>query len=71
MGDVTRIYTQKSSEDPDSVLEMSMGNYQSVLILGYDDDGNLAMSSSTNLNRMEILWMIEYCKIAIMSLDDD
>ncbi|WP_033931788.1 hypothetical protein [Vibrio cholerae] len=48
--------------DPDNVLEIAKGNYESVIVLGYDKDGYLDGRASTNLTRENILWLLEQFK---------
>ncbi len=45
---VVKIYTQKSDENPDMVLEQCMGNYEEVIVIGYDKLGELDVRASTN-----------------------
>lgn len=48
--------------NPDNVLEQAKGNYESVVIIGYDKDGYLDGRASTNLTRENILWLVEQFK---------
>ena len=52
----------KAAENPDNVLEQAKGEYENVVIIGYDSEGRIDARASTNLNRMQILWMIEAFK---------
>ena len=63
MNRVTDLYP---SNNPDYVLEQALGEYESVLLLGYDEEGNLSMRSSTNLNRGDLLWIVEIFKRDIL-----
>lgn len=48
--------------NPDNVLEIAKGSYESVIVLGYDKDGYLDGRASTNLTRENILWLLEQFK---------
>ena len=53
----------------DEVLEMGKGNLSEVIVLGWDNDDYLHLS--TNLtNRQEILWLLEKARRAIMDASD-
>lgn len=43
--------------EPDTVLEKAKGVYTSVLIIGWDMDGNLDVRSTTNLNAPDLLFL--------------
>ena len=62
MSNVVKIYPAGSAKDPDAVLEQAVGNYGSVLLVGWDQEGRLDVRSSTNLDHKEILWLIEVFK---------
>lgn len=49
--------------DPNVVLKESIGQFESVIVLGYDTNGCLDARASLNLKRSDILWIIEYFKI--------
>lgn len=51
-----------AAANPNNVLEQAKGEYESLVIIGYDNNGVLDCRASTNLNRMEILWLIEKFK---------
>lgn len=46
----------------DSVLEKAVGQFQSVVICGYNDDGVFQARASRNLRSHEILWLLETFK---------
>lgn len=51
----------------DPVLEKALGQYQSVIVIGYDNDGDLQAAASLNLRGHEILWMIESFKTRLLN----
>lgn len=62
MAKVTKLYAGNAAENPDNVLEQAIGEYESVIILGFNKDGELDPRSSTNLTRERINWMIDIFK---------
>lgn len=55
--------------DPDAVLEQAKGEFGSVVLIGWDKDGILDVRASTNLERKDILWLIEAFKARLLSGD--
>lgn len=52
--------------DPDEVLSKSIGEFQSVVIIGYDHEGGLDARASLNINDAEILWLVENFKAKLV-----
>lgn len=69
MGEVIKIYPEGSAKYPDAVLEQAVGVYESVFIIGYDQDGKLDVRASTNLACKDILWLIETFKSKMLNGD--
>ena len=63
---MTRVTDLYPNNNPDYVLEQALGEYESILLLGYDEEGNLSMKSSTNLTRGDLLWIVETFKRDIL-----
>lgn len=51
----------------DPVLENAIGQYQSVVVIGYDPEGELQAAASLNLRGHEILWLVEAFKQKLLS----
>lgn len=51
----------------DPVLEAAIGQYQSVVVIGYDNNGELDARASRNLRGHEILWLIEAFKMKLLN----
>jgi len=47
---------------PDDVLEQAKGEFQNLVIIGWNHDGELDVRASTNTSREETLWLIETFK---------
>jgi hypothetical protein len=54
---------------PDKVLEMAMGQYDQVFIVGFDKDGEFDARSSTNMNYKDILWMLDVFRHKLLNGD--
>ena len=52
---------------PDAVLEQAKGQYDAVMVLGYDYAGKLNVRATLNLNHAEILFLIETFKLKLLS----
>ena len=62
MGNIAKFYPRNSAENPDLVLEQAIGNYDDVLILGYDKWGDFDPRSTLGLNVGEIIILMEIFK---------
>jgi len=52
-----------NSNDPDSVLEQAIGDYQDVLIIGYNKNGELDVRANNYYeDGKHILWVLETVK---------
>ena len=69
MSNVVKIYPKNSAENPDNVLEQSIGEYEIVLIIGYDLNGDMDVRASTNTPPSQILWMMERFKHKMINGD--
>ena len=67
MGDVTKIYPDGAGKNPDNVLELAIGSYEKVVIVGYDKEGVLDFRASLNLADVEVLWLLEEAKNYLMT----
>ena len=70
MSNVTKLYSSTAAENPDNVLEQAVGEYEQVLIAGFDNDGFLDIRASTNTTKERLLWLIEKAKIDILMIVD-
>lgn len=52
---------------PDQVLSEAMGQYESVILIGHDHDGELDARASLNLTAAQILFLIELFKMKLLS----
>ncbi len=55
--------------DADRTLENCIGKLQGFVIIGYDKDGN-EFFSSTYADGGDALWLLERCKMALLSHGD-
>jgi hypothetical protein len=68
---IVKFYPKDAAENPDNVLELAMGVYESVLILGYNEEGYLDPRVSLNLDVEEMLFLIEKFKFKLLAGDYD
>lgn len=64
MSDVIKLYP---AADPDEVLRQAIGQYDSVVVMGWNKDGAFSGRSSLNIEVAEILLLVEIFKAAIIS----
>lgn len=53
----------------DATLESNIGEFESILLIGYDHDGELRFASSANLDGANVLWLIESFKANLLRGD--
>jgi hypothetical protein len=52
--------------EPDEVLERAKGDFESVIVLGYDHNGDLDVRASLNIDHANVLWIIETFKLRLL-----
>ena len=65
--DVVKFYPKDAAKKADAVLEQAIGQYEDVLILGYDAEGRLDPRATLTLKKADILWLIENFKHRLLS----
>jgi len=68
---VKKFYPKNAANNPDNVIEQAIGVYTEVIILGYDKEGNLDIRASTNIDKANILWIIDKFKHKLLNGDYD
>lgn len=66
MSEVIKFYGKDAAKDPDAVLEQAVGEFQNVLLLGWNKEGYLESRSDTNLNLKDILFIVESFKLRLL-----
>ena len=69
MGDIVTLRQPDAAKDPDVVLESAMGDYDSVLVIGYNKEGFLDARASLNLDHKEIMWLISVFQHKLLNGD--
>jgi len=59
----------KLDTEPDQILEQALGRLESVVICGFDKDGNQYFASSV-ADGADALWHLERAKYALMKITD-
>lgn len=67
MGKVTKFYPRNAAENSDSVLEQAIGQYEDLLIIGWNKDGDLDPRSNLGMKKQDILLLIELFKHNLLS----
>ena len=66
---VKKFYPKNAANNPDNVIEQAIGVYTEVIILGYDKEGNLDIRASTNIDKANILWIIDKFRHKLLNGD--
>lgn len=69
MSNITLLHAEAADNNADAVLTEAMGKLKSVVVLGWDEDGLLDASASSNLTHSDILWLIEAFKVGLLKAD--
>lgn len=64
-------FDPRDATTPDLVLERAIGQFQNVVVIGYDHDGELDCRADLETSRREILWLIEMFKLHLLTGGDD
>ncbi len=70
MSEVVKFYPKNAAKDADNVLEQAVGQYNDVLIIGYDKEGNFDARATLGLvDGGDMLWLIETLKFKLLRGD--
>lgn len=69
-GNVIKFYPKNAADNPDSVLEQAIGQYEDVVIIGRNKSGNIDARGSNGAKMRDVLWMIEQLKIIILDAEE-
>ena len=69
MSKIVKFYKKNAAENPDAVLEQAIGQYDSVIIIGWNKDGVLDPRASLNLSQSEIHWLISVFQSKLLNGD--
>jgi hypothetical protein len=65
---VVKFYPKDAAKNADNVLEQAMGQYDKVLVIGWDTDGNFDARATLGFkDGAECLWLVEVFKHKLMS----
>lgn len=68
--EIIKFYPSNVMEKADNVLNLSVGQYSEVIVLGWDKDGNFNAAATTGLkDGADVLWFIELFKHKLMNGD--
>lgn len=66
---VISINKDQPAVSADVVLKEAVGDYESVIIIGYDTDGEMEARASLNLDHKAIVFLLEVFKQKLISGD--
>jgi hypothetical protein len=69
MSKIVKFYKKDAANDPDAVLEQSIGQYDSVIVIGWNKDGALDPRASLNLTHRDIHWILSIFQQKLLSGD--
>jgi hypothetical protein len=64
---VLRVVDTIPALDPDTVLAEAKGEFESVVVIGFDRNGDLDVRASLNISQATILFMLEKFKFGLLS----
>lgn len=67
MSNIVDFKPKDAAKNPDHVLEQAKGVYTQVLVLGWDQAGELDARASMNMSAGEVNWLIDQFKQALIS----
>ena len=59
----------KTAYNPDYVLEQAVGEFESMIIIGFDHDGEHDVRASLNVDGKLALWLVEVFKNKLLNGD--
>lgn len=66
---VVKFYPKDAADDPDMVLDAATGEYNSLLILGWDKEGGLDIRANNGMTHKDCLWVMEVFKQKLLNDD--
>lgn len=70
MAEVIKFYPADAAKSADNVLEQAIGVYDQVIMIGWDNDGNLDARATLGLkDGGDVLWLLETFKHKLLSGD--
>jgi hypothetical protein len=69
MSKIVKFYKKDAANDPDAVLEQAIGQYESVVVIGWDHHGDLDPRASMNLNQAQIHWLLSVFQQKLLNGD--
>lgn len=68
MGEVTKFYPKNATATPDTVLELAVGELDSVIVLGRNEAGDVDFRCCEGLakSRGEIFLLLEVAKMMVL-----
>lgn len=70
MTKIIKFYPKDAAKSADNVLELAVGNFSELLIIGWDKNGNFDARTTLGLkDGADLLWLVEVFKTKLMNGD--
>jgi len=71
MSNIIKLYPENAAKDPDNVLEQAIGEYNDVLILGFDKDNMMDCRTNLGMEVRDMLFLIDKFKHKLLAGEYD
>ena len=69
MSNIINFFPNNAAEAPDNVLKQAIGEYNEVLVLGWDKNNEMHCRSTTGLTHEKVLWIVTKFQHKLMNGD--
>lgn len=66
---VVKLYPANAAKKADNVLEQAVGNFEDVLLIGWDHNGDLDARATLGLDNSKLVWLMEVFKAKLIRGD--
>ncbi len=66
MSTVVKLYPANAAKDPDAVLEQAIGQFKDVIVVGFDENGDIDLRASLGLDERDVIWLFELAKAQML-----
>lgn len=66
---VVKLYPANAAKKADNVLEQAVGNFEDVLLIGWDHNGDLDARATLGLDTSKLVWLMEVFKAKLIRGD--
>ena len=66
---IIKFYPKNAADNPDNVLEKAVGQYEDIVLIGWNKDGSLDFRSGGDLTFSQIFWVLSLVQHKIINGD--